>query len=292
MTLAVELWRVANSEILGDLVRHAWPWTAAANGVGGGPHDEPGERAFEWNHAYFPAALAAAVALGGTGIQTYVLDPLAQLPEERLLTAAEATLRALDQLWLGDHAISDDDAMALREAVTQLICATWHWRRLTTERSSNIAIDAAGAVAAIFMSDYMLRSLRCYVLPLGMARADRYLPTLAQLAEQAAGSTFVASAMLGLLEVDPHASRLAALSQLVTAWWGAHGANAEFWIDHGIGKRVCDWIDKGVLNEEATADWLVSAELTSIIDILVQCGTPLARALEERVAARRGSEGR
>lgn len=285
MTLAVELWRITNPELLGDLVRHAWPWTAAANGVGGGPNDEPGERAFEWNHAYFPAALAAAVALGGTGIQTYVLDPLAQLPEERLLTAAEAILRALDQLWLGDHAISDNDAVALREAIIQLLLPTWHWRRLTTERSSGVTSDAAGAVATMFMGDYGLGNLRCYVQPLGMARADRCLPMLAQLAEQAASSTFVALAMLGLLEVDPHPSRLAVLSRLVTAWWGAQGANDEFWIDHGIRKRVCDWIDKGVLNG-AASDVSASTELTSIIDILLQCGTPIARALEERVAAR------
>lgn len=288
LTLAMELWRVSNPEILGALVRHAWPWTAAANGVGGGPNDEPGERAFEWNHAYFPAALAAAVALGGTGIQTYVLDPLAQLPEERLLTAAEATLRELDQLWLGDHAISDNDAVALREAITQRLLATWYWRRLTTERSSSIASNAAGAVAAMFMGNYGLGNLRCYVQPPGMARADRCLPTLAQLAEQAAGSTFVALAMLGLLEVDPHPSRLAVLSRLVTAWWGVQGANAEFWVDHGIGKRVCDWIDKGVLNG-ADSDVLASTGLTSIIDILLQCGTPLARALEERVAVRRSA---
>ncbi len=285
ITLAVELWRVANPELLGDLVRHAWPWTAVANGVGGGRNEEPGERAFEWNHAYFPAALAAAVALGGTAIQTYVLDPLAQLPEERLLTAAEATLRALDQLWLADHALSDNDAVALREAITQRLLTTWYWRRLTTERSSSIASNAAGAVAAMFMGNYGLRNLRCYIQPPGMARADRCLPTLAQMAEQAAGSTFVALAMLGLLEVDPHPSRLAILSRLVTAWWGSQGPNAEFWVDQGIGERVCGWIDKGVLNG-ADSDVLASMELTSIIDILLQCGTPLARALEERVALR------
>lgn len=62
--LAVELWRVTNPEFLGDLVQHTWPWTAAANGVGAGEDYEPGERAFEWNHAYFPAALAPALLLG------------------------------------------------------------------------------------------------------------------------------------------------------------------------------------------------------------------------------------
>ena len=41
---------------------------------------------------YFAAALAAAVLIGDAGIEEYVLDPLAQLPEERFLDAVEAVL--------------------------------------------------------------------------------------------------------------------------------------------------------------------------------------------------------
>jgi hypothetical protein len=289
MTLAAQLWQVDNPALLGTLVSHAWSWTAAANGVGVGTNVEPGERAYAWNQAYFSAALAAAVGQGPKGIQTFVLEPLAQLPEERFFVAAEATLRALDLLWLGDHAINSQDAMALREAVIQRLQATWHWRQLATDRSPSIASDAAGAVATTFMNDYILGQLKCYVLPPGMARVDYVLPLLARLAEEAAGSTFVALAMLGLLEVDPHPGHVTALARLVAAWWLKQGADAAFWIDYGIGKRVCDLIDRGVLSKECPIEVLAAAELTSIIDILVQSGTPLARALDERVAARRGA---
>jgi hypothetical protein len=291
MTLAVDLWRVDNPELLKNLVRHAWPWTAAANGVGFGPDYESDERASEWNQSYFPAAIAVAISIGKAEIEKYTTAYLSQLPEKEFLIAAEAVLHALDQWWLGDHAISDDDAVALREAIAQRVQATWYWHRLKTERSSSIALDAAGAVASIFMCNYLMGgNIRCYVLPPGMIRIDRCLPMLTQLAEETAGSTFVALAMLSLLEVDPHVSRLGALSRLVSAWWTSQEASTDFWIDHGVAKRVCDWIGKAVLDGSVSVDEQQTAELTSILDILQQSGTPLARSLEERITAQRTSE--
>ena len=229
-------------------MRHCWPWTAGANGVGCGPDEEPSELAFEWNDAYFAAALAAAVSIGDGGIEEYVLDPLAQLPEERFLDAAEAVLHALDRLWLDGSVVSDSTAVSIREALAQRLVATWSWRHLASERSVGTGIHVAGAVAAMFMGQHdMGRGPRCYVLPPGAARADLLLPMLTQLTEQAAGSTFVGIAFLELLEVEPHASRLMFMARAVAAWWRVQGANAEFWIDHGVGRRVCDWIDRAAL---------------------------------------------
>ena len=41
-----------------------------------------------------------------------------------------------------------------------------------------------------------------------------------------------------LLEVQPHPSRLGLLARVVTAWWTARGASAEFWTNNGVAKRV------------------------------------------------------
>lgn len=288
LSLADDLWHAACPEVLRTLVRHCWPWTASANGVGCGPAEEPGELAFEWNDAYFAAALAAAVPLDDGGVKEYVLDTLDQLPEERFLDAAEAVLHALDRLWLNGGVVSDSMAVSIREELLARLVATRSWLRLAPKRSSSTEIHLAGAVAAMFMGQHEMGSgPRCYVRPAGAIGADLLLPMLTQLAEQAAGSTFVALAFLGLLEVDPHADRLTFLSRAVAAWWRVQGANAEVWIDQGIGRRVCDWIDKAVLGADVSPTVLDSAELTTIVDILVQCGTPLARALEERLAARR-----
>lgn len=85
---------------------------------------------------------------------------------------------------------------------------------------------------------------------------------------------------------------MAYLTTAVRAWWREQGVNSEFWIGHAIGRRICHWIDKAFLLPPASPDALESADLTAVVDILVQCGTPLARALEERLAAARTLGGR
>lgn len=288
LSIAVELWRTAHPDLLCALVRHCWPWTSGANCVGCGPDEEPGELAFEWNDAYFVAALAGAVSIGNAGIEEYVLNPLAQLPEERFLDAVEAVLHELDRLWLNGGGISDSTAVSIRETLAQRLVMTSAWRHLASKRSSRIEIHVAGAIAAMFIGQHEIgRGPRCYVLPPGAARADLLLPMLTELAEQAAGSTFVAIAFLGLLEVEPHANRLIFMARAVTAWWRVQDADAEFWIDHGIGRRLCDWIDKAVLYAPVSLTVLDSTELAAVMDILVQSGSPLARALEERLAGHR-----
>jgi hypothetical protein len=291
LSLAVDLWRVEHPDLLGALVRHCWPWTATANGVGRDPSEGSGERAFEWNHAYFGAALAAAISSDEGGVGTYLLDPLGQLPELQFLHAVEPVLHALDQRWLGDNAVSDGTALALREALAQRLQATSFWRRLAAERSSSISTDAAGAVAAMFMGEsFFGKGPKCYVLPPGAARANLFLPTLTQMAEQVAGSTFVALAFLSLLEVDPQPSKQEFLSRVVTAWWAAQNANAEFWISYGIGSRLCDWVDKVLQINTASSASSESKALASIVDILVRSGVPMARPLEERLEVRRNTD--
>ncbi|MDN7998157.1 hypothetical protein QZN00_13470 [Burkholderia multivorans] len=288
LSVAADFWRTAHPDLLRALVRHCWPWTAAANGVGCEPDEEPGELAFEWNDVYFAAALAGAVSAGHAGVEEYVLDPLAKLPEERFLDATEAVLHELDRLWLNGGAVSDSTAVWIRETLTQRLVGTRTWHRLASERSSHVEIHMAGAIAAMFMGQHEIgKGPRCYVLPPGAARADLLLPMLTQLTEQAAGSTFVAIAFLELLEVGPQASRLTFMARTVTAWWRARGANAEFWIDYGIGRRLCDWIDKAVLDAPVSPAVLDSTELAAIMDILVESGLPLATALKERLASRR-----
>jgi hypothetical protein len=285
LTLVVELWRETYPDLLCSLVRHCWPWTAAANGVGCEPDEEPGELSFEWNDAYFSAALAAGVSIGYAGIEEYVLGSLAQLPEERFLDAAEAVLHALDRLWLNGSTVSDSAAILTREVLIQQLRATTSWHRLASERSAKIEIHLGGAVAAMFMGQHhMGDGPRCYVLPRGDYHVDTVLPILMPLVEEAAASTYVAVAFIELLEIEPRASRLTFLARAVFAWWSMQGPDSEFWIDHGLGQRTCAWIEKAIFGAPVSPEVFGSVELVATIDVLVQCGTPLARRLEDRLA--------
>lgn len=290
LSLASNLWRKDQPETLRVLVRHCWPWTAAANGVGCGEDEEAGEHAYEWNDAYFAATVAAGVTLGDAGIVELVLDPVAQLPEERFFDATESVLHEIDRLWLNDDLVSDETVLMVREALAARVKESWPWQRLVSDCSTGVEIHLAGAIAALFMGQYEPgKGPLCYVLGPGALRADVLLPMLSQMAVEAAGSFFVAEAVLRLIEVEPSAHRLSFMAMLVAAWWRAHGASPAFWIDHSFGRRTCDWIDKAVLGKSVSRDVLDGTELTLIVDILLQCGTPLARALDERLAVVRNA---
>lgn len=70
----------------------------------------------------------------------------------------------------------------------------------------------------------------------------------------------------------------------------APGQNTEFWNDdYGIGRRVCAWVEKAILSDPVPLEVLDSAELTTIVDTLVQCCTPLARILDEKILTRPNS---
>ncbi|WP_200958309.1 hypothetical protein [Massilia sp. Root335] len=284
LSLAENLWGVERPELLRSLVRHCWLWTATANGVGCAPDEQPGELSYKWNDAYFSAALAAGVSIGNAGIREYVLGPLTQLPEERFLDAAEAVLHALDRHWFNGNDVLDDLAISTREALLEQLRVTSSWKRLASERTATIEIRLAGAVAAMFMGQYHRGSgPRCYVPARGATRADAVLPMLMSLVGEAAGSTFVAVAFVEVLEIAPHVGRLSFLVRAISAWWTAQGPNSEFWTDHGIGRRICAWIESAVFGAAVSPAEHESVELIAVVDILVQCGIPSARGLEERL---------
>lgn len=287
LRLAADLWGDVAPQLLQDLVRHCWPWTAAVNGVGRGPDEEPGEEAFEWNEAYFSAALTAAV-LGEEQLVDTLIGRIAELEGERLFDAAEAVLHALDRAWLGQDRVTDDVALKVRIAVAGLVSESWDWRRLESERTGGVNLHLAGAICALFVGRYQIgQASRCY-LPASQAyRIDAALPLLTNLTVRAAGSTFVALVYLSLLEVPQLPDPLSYLARAVSGWWAAQGANREYWLDHGVGLRVCSWINTAILGPTVPPQALHDQALTDVLDILVKCGFPLAKQTEERVAAAR-----
>lgn len=286
ISIAKEFWGSAQPELLGSLLRHCWPWTSGANGVGADPGEEPGEYAYEWNDAFFRASLVAAVSTGEAGIAELLLGPMQQLPDERFFDAAAAVLNDLDVLWLGHGSVPSEMVLSIRIALAKKLVATRAWKRLVMERSSGTEMHLAGALAAFFLGQHeMGRGSTCYVLPAGIPRVASLLPMLTEIAEQAAASTFVALAFLNLLEVEPDASRLEFLSRAMAAWWLSHQVSTEFWIDPGIGSRICAWIEKAVVVDGASTAVPSKPHLTTMMDTLIRCGIPAATALNERILA-------
>lgn len=288
LSLAEMQWGKAHADLLGALLRQYRSWTAGANGVGANPGEEPGERPYQWNEAYFGASVVAAISRGNDdGLTEFLFQPLAHLPEERFFDAIGSALRKLDVLWLDDAAVSSTTVVEVREQLAERLVTTRAWMRLVSRPSASTETHLADAVAAFFLARHDWgRGPRCYVPSQRALGTDPVMPMLTELAEQAAGSTFVALAFMNLIDLEPRVGPVAFLARAISAWWDKHGASTEFWIDHGIGTRACTWIDQSFDKVEGVDVAHLAAHFTAMVDTLVRCGIPAAAALEARVAAR------
>jgi hypothetical protein len=68
------------------------------------------------------------------------------------------------------------------------------------------------------------------------------LPALERCAVEGA-THFVAVVTLNLLEVAPQPAHLSFVLTAVASWMAAFPDSTDFWIEHGIGRRVCALID-------------------------------------------------
>lgn len=290
LTLACDLWCVEQGALVRDLLRHYWNWTASANGVGCSDDEEPGERTTDWNRAYFAAALFVAVRGGASDVDALLLDPVAKLPDDPFLVVTESLLLSLDRMWLESGAVSEPIALRVRSHLLQRLKATVAWGRLVSQASDSTEVHLVGALASTYFSQRVLGgSPRCYLNPIGLGRISNFLPTLAQLTVDAGGSTFAALSFLSVLEVDPHPSQLAVVVRAVEAWGKSRGSDAGFWVNFGVGRRACVWVEKALLDKPADRALLEAEDLSTLIDNLVRHGIPLAKQLEDRITQQRVS---
>ncbi len=288
MSLATDLWGRKAPQTLRELINHCWPWTASANGVDANPDEDPGELASSWNDSYFAAALVVGLSRGMDGLRHVLLQPMSMLRSEQLFDAIVSVLHRMDRLWLGEGVIDDATAVAIRETLASQLQGTRGWKYHVTDLSGTTEVHLAEAVAAMFMGeDGRGIGRRCYLMPVGAARADIVLPLLTQLTESAARSVFVANAFLALLEVDPQAGRFEFLARAVKAWWDARGVDAAFWMESGSGARVVAWIEKAFLvSQDAAVNFDQHGGLAETLDVLIHSGIPTANSLSARLRSR------
>jgi hypothetical protein len=92
---------------------------------------------------------------------------------------------------------------------------------------------------------------------------------------------------LNLLEVSPRVSHLPFLVEAAKTWLESYREDTAFWVDHGIGRRVCGWIENiqhhgpPVLgSDDATA----RSDVGWVLAALVNLGVAEAKRLEEALA--------
>lgn len=144
------------------------------------------------------------------------------------------------------------------------------------------------AIATLFLNDYgWTQPAKAYLPPALIERLTPFLPTLETCAVEGA-THFVAIVTLNLLEVSPRSAHLPFLLAGATSWWAAFPDATDFWIDHGISRRVCALIEAARLSEPTllAAGQASRDQLNRLLPAMVRVGVAEAARLEQALATR------
>jgi hypothetical protein len=112
------------------------------------------------------------------------------------------------------------------------------------------------------------------------------MPILTPLVTSVPRSGYLAVVFLTLIESYPCAVFLPAMVEAAAAWRGVHDVGANFWSEHQVGHRICEWIERTLANDPDAPAALASVrdDLGKSLDVLVRSGIASARTLEARIA--------
>jgi len=291
---AAALW-LAQTRNLADVIKRPWlreiavsyaSWTAEANGARLDKDEEVNHPPREWNHAYFDLLAHCLPELALPEIEQLVLAPISSLPDEPFFDVIALFLRSVDAVFFNDGGLQEPIAISIRSALTNRLIASSGWKRLGHSRLASIERHIGPAIAAFFFNDYgFIQPVKCYLLPKAVDRVDPFLPVLEKLVESGP-SHFVALVTLNLLEVSPRSAHLSFMVAAAKVWLESYPKDSDFWVDHGIGRRVCVWIDEVRRQEPALLDTdkPVRFHVDRLLAALISLGVAEAKRLEEALA--------
>jgi len=291
--IAKSLGDVSKQPWLCEILRNYGPWTAAANGAGLDAHEEVTDPPRDWNKAYFDLLAHCLPGLASTEVDELALAPISSLPDEPFFDVMTQFLRSVDAVYFDNSILQDPIAISIRSALAHRLMASSGWTRLGRSRSASIEIHIGSAIATLFFNDYgFIQPAKCYLLPKAVDRLDPFLPLLEKLVESGP-SLFVAIVTLNLLEVSPRSAYLPFTITAAMTWLKSYPNDRQFWVDHGVGRRVCVWIEEVRRQEPAllNADTPVRFDVDRLLAALISLGVADAKRLEEALAGRSGVGG-
>ena len=279
------LFEVEKRPWLRDIVTTYNSWTSIANGSELAEKEEAERIPSEWNGAFFELVASCLPGLTARQIEEIALEPVTRLPDQAFLDVMTGFLRNVDSVYFNQRTLSEVQAVRVRSALAQRLRSTSVWQHFARTRSKSIATHLGPAVAVVLFNDYgTFQPAKCYLFP---AAIDRVLPFFSTLEEIAEGGPilFVAIALLNLLEVGPRVTHLPLIVLAGKAWMMANTDDKEFWVDHGIGRRLCSVVES-ILALDPTAfkpGSPVRGAIDSLLASLVRMGVAEANSLEERL---------
>lgn len=270
-----------------DVVRTYADWTAEANGGSLERNQDVPNPPREWNGAYLALVARCVPAMSQKEVDQLVLDPIRSLPDESFLDATAAFLLAIDRVFFDANRLSSEEAVRIRSTLADRLSETSGWRHMVRSPSSSIEMRLGPAAAAVFFNQHdFMQPATAYLTEKGIERVGPFLPLLERLVHDAP-CLFVAMISLNLLEVSPRFEHSALLLTAAKTWVAAFSDDDKFWIDHGIGRRVCTLIETTLVRDGSLYGRAqpLRKDIDAILAALVRVGVAEAARLERLISA-------
>jgi hypothetical protein len=228
---------------LAAALRACADWTWAANGAGLESSDDLSHRPDEWNGVYLALLARDLAGADDAAVDRLALEPLTSLPDESFFEALTRFQRSIDVVHFNDRGLATPSAVRIRARLAERVRASnsWHW--MVRRRSSSVEMHLGPAIATLFLNDYgWTQPAKAYLPPALIERLTPFLPALERCAVEGA-TPFFAVVILNLVEVAPRPIHLPFLLAAAASWMAAFPDATDFWVEQGIGRRVCAFID-------------------------------------------------
>jgi len=284
------LGNVDNATWLSAVASAYMPWTIEANGGGLADGEEVENLPSEWNGAFFSLAARCTIGLAAAQVADLVTTPIAGLPDRNFFDVLADFLRSFDEVYFHGSSVDSAIAVATRSALADRLMTCRGWKRLIGTKEVTIEWHIAPAIATLFFNDYQFGgNTKSYLFEKGAERIEPFLPVLSRLVVSGP-SPFVALVLLNVLAVAPRPAQLGLLLQAARTWLATYPDFRLFWIDHGIGKRWCEIIQRIHMHDPRAIgpDATIRMEIEAVVAELVALGVAEASQLEDFMTDARG----
>ena len=275
---------------LRDVARVYGEWTAFANGSELSRNSSVENAPTEWNEAYFGLLAICLPGMEPREVDALTLIPIISLPDEAFFDAVASFLRSVDKVHFGDRGLQAPEAVRIRALLADRLMNSSGWRRLYADESPSIERHIGPAIAAFFLNDYYgFGSPRCYLPPTVIGLLNPFIPVLEQLVKSGP-HFFVALVAFNLIEVSPKRAHLEFIVTAAESWLANYPDSSEFWVEQGIGVRLCVLIDaiRGERSPFLEAEPSLRDRVYRILSTLVGLGVAEAARLEQTLATGAG----
>jgi len=258
-------------------------WTSVENGAGRGSDIEPNHSRMEWNMTYFDLVPRTFVDMPAEETESGVLRRILTFPDEAYFSAAAVLIRTFDELYFNGKIIGGGDALRFRTLLFNELRGRRGWQWAIEHKSTSMEMHLARAVASLFLHNESWGGGKCYLFPAAADNLKVFLPLLSSICVEAAQSQYIALQFLDLMELKVDPVNLGYLVRTANSWMTKYPEDTSFWIDYGVGKRICAWLAEAMKTHPGAfaSSRCPSPEIDRILDSLLLLGVAAARPVEE-----------